>query len=1140
MMVFAFGNASCRRSQKESGASAPNTPVVAETKTPAEKTAATPPLSPSVLEQTGRMGALVQIPGQTGQQGILIEGSRGNSSNRNYLAICDAPADLKSVGIACQGGAGIEKLFAKRISILPSGLSLFGFSSKSSLTCSRVTDPVAGETFHAIRLKGEGTVPAEEVAALTAELDTIRNQINENQKKHPEAVRQTSERMGAGGNSRDRYLAMRQDAAQSRTEAAALAARQSGINARLKIPIASIAAVEMAAAPGRDAMEVAGGELENTLLATSSGSIRAIRFKGKWLDLKEVLASSGDQIDSVKLDLSGIRENVNLTCELTSSLPSVENSYSMVAVTTFELESQGSGSLDERLASAKPVSFQASGGGLSASRQLEWNGRKTKLWLRVFNDKEPGKLILDEVILLDYPGNFSARWGKPPSPLITLPPSPPNTPQDLVKEQQSIDAKGEVRDLIAAGDGSTVMVQTNQPPYWAPLDLKTGRWLSVPWKATADTLVATQAGKIYLIDRKTRVLEMWGLASGKREGMQLLQLDGPITAVAAPLTDPAQPVLVATETGGYFLDPVKFEVVPSGLDVASCFDAEAAKRRGQTPLDPATLCLRASDDGSLYSFSGTPANPARTSRSMLMLTVDRSSTVVTNNSESQFLASRGRNMSRRFPDHGGRAISVTSASSNTRFPGSSGEIRFLDAQERDGFAIMENPPVLPDRTEDASGYLVSDRRMYLDSSNGVMLLPDGDMLHIVRLNLPEQETQLPKFVFAGETLEIPLPRGTGHKLTSERGGGSEIGPRSIRRSAPVADRHDQYTLKLEWTGELGSQISKDYRIQVVQPARSPEVQSPDGRRTIPLHRRGILTGVNSGIDGFAGSGTVMLVREGASLSVWNLVTSEMILRLQKSSRRVLGDADRIYVLEDNGRLTACDILTGQSVGETDLGKKINSISTGMSSRDALLAVEQEGVDGFLIEIPRDSFKPLIIDLPQETRRRLFIPRLASNASGSAVWSREVAILRDSRAITVKTYASEMVNGLSNGIPDATGQFIVGGDAIIDIGSTPPRSLKISSLPGMEDSTHCRLDESGRYILLSGPSEEPRLHTISLREVREPSKELLKIRCPSLGSGEMPRVISGTNTLIQFVPVGGQTTAVVYDFDVPALIKELSR
>jgi hypothetical protein len=141
---------------------------------------------------------------------------------------------------------------------------------------------------------------------------------------------------------------------------------------------------------------------------------------------------------------------------------------------------------------------------------------------------------------------------------------------------------------------------------------------------------------------------------------------------------------------------------------------------------------------------------------------------------------------------------------------------------------------------------------------------------------------------------------------------------------------------------------------------------------------------------------------------------------------------------------------------------------------------------------------------------------------------------------VKPLAGDAVNGLVYGVPDASGQFVVGGDTIANIGAAPPKSLKASTLPGMGDSAHCKLEESGRYILVSETTADESSKTVSVRDVREPTKELLKIRYAPYGRDQIPYVISGTNTLVQWLKAGGTMTAAVYDFDIAELLKELSR
>jgi hypothetical protein len=512
--LLAFSHISCKRSNTNAsspGNLAESVPEkTAEAPAPVVKVPETPPLPPSALAGVVNMAALVQIPEQAERVGILLEGASASSSNRNHLVICEVPAELESVRVAFHSSGKIGKALAKRISILPSGLSLYGFTTKSSLSSWRPAAPTSGETYHAIRLKGEGSITPEHEAAMTAELETIRSRMSELRDEE----RQTM--------------------------------RSRGMNT-----------------------------------------------------------------------------------------PEYEDPRQM-----------------------RPDSRQA----MAAQRERE-------------------------------------------------------------------------RELQQARE--TIRREMNE------------------------------------------------------------------------------------------------------------------------------LTTRQSELGSLLAFS------------------------------------------------------VASIAAE----------EVAAALTRDSITVMAGPPVLPKKAGVFGAALAPDRGCYFDSSLGVLLLPDGGEMHVLRIRLPEQEKRSPDFILAGEAFEIPLPAGTAHKLTSVDGGTSEIGPTSIRWVAPVVNDYDRrFILQLDWTGELGSQIHKDYQIRVIQPAGNPEVLSADGRSNIPLHRRAIFSEVDSDIVGCAGSGSVVLVNESGAFSAWNLFSGEMILRKKVDFQRILGDADRIYVLDRNGRLTSYDILTGEEAGTADLGGKIHSIA----------------------------------------------------------------------------------------------------------------------------------------------------------------------------------------------------------------------
>ncbi len=717
-----------------------------------------------------------------------------------------------------------------------------------------------------------------------------------------------------------------------------------------------------------------------------------------------------------------------------------------------------------------------------------------------------------------------------------MPEAEPDSPENFVSEQHALDAKGAVRDIVAAGDGSVVMVQTNQPPYWQPLDLKTGQWIKPPWKAAADTLLATQAGKIYLISKSTKILEIWDLATGKRDGMQLLPLEGEITAVAAPLTDSARPVFIATDTNAFFLDPVKFEVIPGGLNLESCFVKSQSRNRRYQTLKPGTIWLRASSDGARYTVSGTTGEGSRDSLASLILTVDPSSLALEINSAEGLLPSRGRNLTRGFPDHGGNETAAEPSSASGVFPGSPGQIRFVAGEKRSEFAVMKNPPVLPVNSSKPGDYLLSDRGVYHDSTLGVVLLPDGDKLHFMRVKFPDEGAAVPEFWFPGEVFEIPLPPGSGHTLKSDLEGETVIGATSAKWTVPAAPENLSGYLRLEWTGELGSQINKEYRVRVVRTPAVPTVESPDGKTKIPLHRRSVLSTDGFRLKSFAGSGHVAVVESSEGLTAWNLAAGERMFDWEGRARKVVGDADRLYILAQDGKLVSYDLETGKLLAEADMGKSVEGLTTGIASRHPLIAVERETLDPYLSLVQRDTLKSVLTDFPRETQHRFFSTSFQTNASGSATWSNNTAVFRDRKAITIKPFEENLYDGE----PDASGRYIVGSSEMLDLGVTPPRRVPLKSLPGMGESTSGKLDESGHYLLLSGSEKDGHWKLVSVRDIQAPARELFKIRFSLSGVDMPPWVLSDTKTLVREISYGSNYGTAVYDFDVPAILKALSR
>ncbi len=1095
--------------------------------------------------------ALVKVPGKPDIQGIIIQGAPRNvGGGIDYILICGAPEETKSVDFVCKSSSNLVYSTAKKISSLPSGLSVFGFTASSYVQTCRFDDPSPSDTFHAIRIGGDGKLSDVQLAKMQEEIKILGERIAEAQHKLDETMRMPPGRPQYG-DPRDRMVSpqnggsrdMMQDRNQrmqaletANREISTLKQEERNLVLSIDSGIASLKASEKGAFSAIGIKPKKTSLVEDTVLIASSGSVVAIRCKDNWVNLKTEVANSGKIIRHADISVTGGESQLSVTCQLHPLIPTNSATFVMVAETTQSLETRGSGTIQERLATVEPVNFQSTGSSMKVNKQVDWKGMKTSLWLKVFDPAEPTKLILDEVIAIDYPGMLSVRWEKEPSPIISIPPSQPDMPEDVVRDKKSLDAKGTIMDLVAAGDGSVLAVRTNREPFWALLDLKKGEWLPVPWKATEKTLLASQAGKIHLFDSQSMVVQTWGLESGKREGLQILQLPDPILAVAAPLSDAEQPLFVATAKGAWFLDPVKFEPIPCGLDARRFFSEGPYASDKQQPLDTATMCVRASSDGTLYSLSCRRTGATKRMPERITVCLDRTPLVVQTLNDG-FIGSKGRDLESKLPDHGGRGLSMSPSAAGARFPSSTGEIRINGSSRGESIALIRNPAVLPDE----SGRLVkpfpADRGAYLDSVNSVLLLPDGDRLHFMRLALPVIPDSTPAFLLAGQTFEIPLPPGSGHKLTaSTEGGKFEITATHARWIAPKVDNENTYRLKLEWTGELGSPISNDYNVKVVRSSPEVEVISPDGSRKIPLQIRGIINNMGHSISGYAGSGSIAFSRS-SEFSAWNLWTCERIFSSKESSMTFFGDADYIYELNHDKKLTSYDIQTGKKLAEQTLGNGVRFVATGISSRSPLLAIESGVGEGYLLEISRNTLKSEIVDLPVDLRRLFFSQDFKVNATGSAAWSgRGIGIFRDERAITVTPYPNELANRVM-GVPDISGKFIVDGRQILNIAEKPFSLVPIPDL--VDNSVKSVLDPTGRYLLVEKPISEEKAKHISVREVANPSKELFKIRYTRGSSGQQPILAAGANALLAPTYFGGNESTFIYELDVSAIVKKFS-
>ncbi|MGJ8642622.1 MAG: hypothetical protein ACSHX9_04370 [Luteolibacter sp.] len=1118
------------------------------------------PLGNWQLKQISGLSALVRLEGQIDKPGLIVGGTVRKSSGSRYFIFCEASENTERGTVLYSTRTGIGRANLKRVSNDSSGLALFSFSTKDSPKTYQIDDAGDDQEVHALRISEDGSIPDAELESVEMEIDEIQNKISELDIKREELAQENMQarrpsrldrdpRMGSMDSRREDMMAARELQEEFRREMMRLDSeinqmhsRISGLSAKSKFPASGIKIEEIASAKSAASLEKANIDLENSILVTKSGQLRSIRFQGKWLSADEIVNSGEGGIESAKITVSGRNNGISLTCHIVPDLPFVKDSYSMIAATTFELESQGSGSVEERLATLTPAALRIYSDSLGISSQLKWNGKKSKLWIRVFNDKTPNEPVLDELIEIDYQGQFFAKWEKPPSPLIEIPEPQANQPQDLVSEKQTLDAKGEIVDLITAGDGSVVIVRTNKAPYCTPFDLKSGKWLPAKWKATENTLVAAQAGKVYLLDRETMVLEVWNLASGERTGLHVLQLDEKVIAFAAPLTNPDMPLILATEKGCFCLDPVEFERISSGLGLEKFYEPDS--RYGDSNLiNPDTVNLRITDDGAIYSFSGLPASEQTSRRKRQSMILDNSGIVVRTLSSSDIFASRGRVSSDKYPDHGGSGMSVSPRSVGRPFPEPNAKITFYEPNGRSSFAELYGAPTLPVNAGQGTGFLAEDRGCYFDSQAKALLLPDGNVLHFFKLRIPEGQKPLPETLLVGETIEIPLPPGDRHVVTASLGGTSVIEGDVAKWTATDEVGDKQVNLTLTWRGELGSEMKLDHSVKVFSQIGMAEAISTDGKKRIPLKARGVIIGERgSNIVGFAGSGAVVICRDREKLIAWNTLTCQKIFEKENvPGNFVFGDADHIYVAEDKKRITSFDAGTGEILAEKPMSSDLRDITTGMSSRSSLLAIERQDGRVFVLEFDRETLIPTILNFEADLTNRLTASDLTSNASGSAIWSRETMFYRDGKTVTLKTVGRTNNSiRLVDAVPDESGQYLLKDEWFLDISQNPPIESEVSGAGHSVNGGKSAMDKSGKYILVWNHAGDAPNQEISIRNASEPNKEILKVKVDSAITHNPLYFVSSTGTFISPVSSNRDLGYLVYDLDIPKLLKDLSR
>ncbi|MCW1923650.1 hypothetical protein OKA05_13880 [Luteolibacter arcticus] len=1096
-----------------------------------------PPLSQVALDQLMQQCVLVRSKDGRDTPGVVVfeEEISSSGSTRHLIAASTSPESdtIRLAYASTKGRVAISS--GTRELVLPNGLSLYSTTAKVPFIPGK-TGPEEGPV-HACRLRGSGSIDPKEKAELEAKLAPLRKQSEELTAKQHEAMRDP------GMDRVSREQAMRQSS-EIAMQRARLSREMSQLTNRLALPIDSMSGEEVGSASTVEAMDKSSIAMEGTVLASKDGTVTAIRHEGKWIDTEEMMPADLAAPAGITLSISGSQRDVRVNCEIEWTQPIGKPACSMVAATTYELESIQGADIAERLTKVEARKLSSSKEKSSGSSNCEWNGKPTSLWIRIFKDTDPAHPIIDEMVQLDYPDQFVARWGKPPSPLIKHKASQQDKPADLLRETSVVAAQGTILDMIAAGDGSVLIVRTDRPPYWAPFDLKTGRFEEAPWKAGPDTLLAAQAGKVYLIDRKSKVLEIWDLASKKKTGLQLLAMEGDLVAAAAPLSSAISPLLVTSDKTARFFDPVQFDPLANGLAIDACFAAEKTRDHELPRLDPSSVHLRASGDGALYVLYGDPAGSQRSNPVMIPIEVDSSLLAITRNSNPGFLASRGRQVSRDYPDHGGSDLELRPRASQKPFPSPPGMIRFMDGENREAIAEMWSLPVAPSESSKSAGPLPRDRELYFDSSHDILLAPDGDKLHVMRLNLPKRSQAAPDFAFTGEEIQIPLPPGRDHKLVSDSGqekaGETVIEGNLAKWKVPENFSSSSVNLTLEWTAELGSTMSRPIQRRIAKQSPRPFIESPDGKARLPLRRTGVIS-TQDEIRGFAGSGEILLTHSGDTYGAWNLSTCERLLDIQEDGRSIFGDADQLYILKDNDTLKSFDLRTGAALKEVSFGNAaerregLAGITTGISARGPLLAVEKDHMNRYLALVDRKTLESRLLNFPRETQQLFFIPQFTANPSGSAIWSFTAGVFWENN--NTKITATSFPNTPISGTPDASGRYVVGSGGILDLKASPPVITKTSEIRGGAESMECSLDVSGQYLLLTDSSSRPGQAVISVREVAKSGEEIFKLIIPAdyLRSSH---VISGIQKLI--TPLSDSPRSIgVFHFDVPALAVKLA-
>lgn len=1088
-----------------------------------------PPLTETAKNTLLNQSLLIRVEGQPDRMGVIIERVSSSSGLPAYQFLCSLPSAPDTVLCAATHKQGTMVATAHKIVELPNGLQVYQFHSEQSFrSYSNSVSPTNSDCY-ACRLEQAGSLTTEQRAALEEKITVLQEREKELSAKLRN-LRPAPPQQQMDYQFEEFHHAQRQILIEQTKLRASIAA----LMKQLKSDIGTLEVKEVAWGATPEQLQIHASDSESLLFVERSGLIKSLRHNGQWITIDDVIKGNTNEPAKVILSVRGDRNSMSVHCHLKWKLNFGKPECTMLAATTYELESVSGATVDERLTNASPTTYSMNSEGSTWQKQLSWNGEPTTLWIKLFQDGNDDKPILNEAIHVSYMDGLQAQWEKPPSPLIELPEPDPHTPPDLAGEIKSLQLAGTILDLVAAREGSVLLVRSDKPPYWQALDLPSCTLLNTSWRAGPDTLAAAQADKIYLLDRKTGIIETWELEGKTRSGAQILPFDGPIISMAAAVSATAAPLMVVTAQQGYFVDPVNFETLSNGFDISPSLSSVENENFNQPKLKPETVRVRASHDGALFQISGESVRDS--DLKVFSVALDPTGAAMEDYAHGPYLALRGRRTSSNFPDHGGTGVELRPQSTANQFPGKGTSINFMTNHPmQKNLGVFRGSPVSPPSRPHATAGLAYDRILYYDSSQKIMVIPEGKTLHVIPIRLPQLPSTPPSFVFPGEMVRFSLPKGSNHKLVSSEASESSITQNEATWTAPTRTNQQQLQLNLEWNGELGSTMKQSYELSIRSKTQGIMVESPDGKTRLPLRRLGIIN-TSEPILSFAGSGQVMMMKNVDAIDVWSLSDFRKLFSTDKRTQFCRGDADQIYTFDNEGKMKVYDLRTAQVVAERMFDNQEGRrpiYTTGMSSKLPLFAIERDNHQPFLQIINRQTLEPTLLDFSREIQQRFFIPQFSTNASGTASWSLNNLVVLSEKGITVRTFNMH----LPGGTPDETGKFVVSSLGWLDASKENAKMLDFKEITGSNTYHFCGVDESGTYFMLADAKDGANQAVISVREFCNPSVERCKLILPSSSEIQGLRLISGTKRLICRLNIQKSCLG-VFELDIPSILSGL--